>query len=173
MEKLKTFLNQYFWLIVVTFLALLAITVFTFYAVFDANSFDKTITDQITESKKAVGEANNANTNTEMSDTTRRSEDVIREKTIAPKLEKARRDSQNSKIELEKAKKTYNEKQNDTDLIFLALTLIIAANFPIYSQTSDSKTVSKTETISFLIEQTKNDRALIEKQEARISDLEN
>lgn len=57
-------------------------------------------------------------------------------------------------------------------IIFLTLTLIIASNSNVFSQTSDSKIVSKTETVSFLIEQNKNARVLIAEQEKRIADLE-
>lgn len=56
--------------------------------------------------------------------------------------------------------------------ISLLTILIIAGISPIYSQASDSKTVSKSETVSFLIEQNKNSRDLIEVQNARIKDLE-
>ena len=54
----------------------------------------------------------------------------------------------------------------------LLLTLIIAANFASFSQTPDSPTVPKGQVVSFLIEQNKNARDLIEKQNTRISDLE-
>ena len=57
-------------------------------------------------------------------------------------------------------------------LICLSAVLTIAANSKIYSQTSDSKIVSKAETVSFLLQQNENDRALISKQENRIADLE-
>ena len=50
--------------------------------------------------------------------------------------------------------------------------LTIAANSKIYSQTSDLKVVSKAETVSFLLQQNENDRALISKQDNRIADLE-
>lgn len=57
--------------------------------------------------------------------------------------------------------------------ICLLLTLITALNFNGFSQTSDSPTVPKGQTVSFLIEQNENARDLIEKQNTRISDLEN
>lgn len=56
--------------------------------------------------------------------------------------------------------------------ISLLTILIIAGNCASFSQTSDSRAVSKTETVSFLIEQNKNARDLIEVQNARIRDLE-
>ena len=112
MEKFKEFTNQYFWLIFIAFAALMIVVIVSIYPLF--NSVDKTITNQPNESKKAVQEANNANRGVANFDIERRTEDVIREKTIAPKLEKLRRNSQNSKTEVEKARKTYNEKKNDT-----------------------------------------------------------
>ncbi len=57
--------------------------------------------------------------------------------------------------------------------ISILLTLIIAANFACFSQTLDSPTVPKGQVVSFLIEQNKNARELIEKQNTRIADLEN
>ena len=58
-------------------------------------------------------------------------------------------------------------------LTFLALALITAATCPLYSQTSSSRIVSKSETVAFLIEQNKSANDLIEKQATRITDLEN
>ena len=57
--------------------------------------------------------------------------------------------------------------------IFLVLLLTIVSNSNGFSQTSASKTVSKSETVAFLIEQNKAATDLIEKQTARINDLEN
>lgn len=57
--------------------------------------------------------------------------------------------------------------------ICLLLTLITALNFTAFSQTSDSPTVPKGQTVSFLIEQNENARSLISQQEKRIADLEN
>lgn len=56
--------------------------------------------------------------------------------------------------------------------IMMLVTLIIAPNLYHFSQTSGSPTVSKTQTVAFLIEQNKNARVLISKQENRIKDLE-
>lgn len=56
--------------------------------------------------------------------------------------------------------------------ISLLTILIIAGISPLFSQTSSSKVVSKSETVSFLIEQNKNARDLIEVQNARIKSLE-
>jgi hypothetical protein len=52
-----------------------------------------------------LSEANAANASIE-----RRSEDAVREKTIQPKLEQARRNSATSKTALDEAKRKYNEK---------------------------------------------------------------
>ena len=114
-EKIKTFLNQYFWLIFMIWLWIIFVVVFSLQSSCENTSFNKGVTDQNIEAGKAENEASNANTNAANFDVNRRTEDVIRAKTIAPKLEKARQNSQNSKIELEKARKTYNEKKNSTD----------------------------------------------------------
>ena len=115
MEKLKSFLNSYFWLIVVFILLITGIFTFLIASLLEQSNFEKTISNQSVEAKKAVQEANNANTNAANSDIERRTEDVMREKTITPKLDSARRKSQNSSRELEKARKSYNEKKNNTD----------------------------------------------------------
>lgn len=57
-------------------------------------------------------------------------------------------------------------------LIFLVPTLLIALTSNGFSQTSDSKIVGKAQTVAFLIEQNKAANDLIEKQAARIADLE-
>lgn len=54
--------------------------------------------------------------------------------------------------------------------MFLALT--IAPSFQIYSQTRDSNIVSNDETISLLLDQNREAKNVIEKQEKRIKDLE-
>lgn len=96
-------------LIVIGFLILISVLANRVYQNYTAAKFEKTITGQNIEADKAKNEAANANANTANFDIERRTEDVVRTQTIAPKLETARRKSQNSKIELEKARKTYNE----------------------------------------------------------------
>lgn len=64
-------------------------------------------------------------------------------------------------------------KRNLNLKIFLLLTLIIAFVSNSFSQTSTSPTVSKSETVAFLIEQNKSANDLIEKQNNRLTDLEN
>ena len=112
-EKLKTVLNQYFWLIVIVFLIVVAVLTYLISSVSEQSKFNGTISNQTSQANKAVQEATNANASAANFDTTRRTEDAIREKTIEPKLDAARRKSQTSKIEVEKARKQLeNEKLN-------------------------------------------------------------
>src|SRR5207237_8566480 len=62
-------------------------------------------------------EASNSNANAANFNVERRTEDGVREKVIKPKLEAARRNSQNSQAELDKAKRKYeNENTNHQNL---------------------------------------------------------
>ena len=56
--------------------------------------------------------------------------------------------------------------------IFSVMLLLIALNSSVFSQTRDSNTVGKDETVAFLINQNKAANDIIEKQNARIADLE-
>ena len=58
-------------------------------------------------------------------------------------------------------------------LFSVVFALILFSALPNFSQTSDSTTVGKNETVSFLIQQNENARTLISSQEKRIADLEN
>lgn len=58
-------------------------------------------------------------------------------------------------------------------LTSIALLLIIAASFNVYTQTLTSNTVKTDETVSFLLQQNQAANELIEKQKNRIADLEN
>ena len=111
MDKLKTILNQYFWLIIVVFLAAIAFLSFSIYRNYQASRFEKTIGNQNIEAGKAKNEASNANVNAANFDVNRRTEDVIREKTIAPKLDAARRASEKSSQKIKILKKQINENE--------------------------------------------------------------
>lgn len=56
--------------------------------------------------------------------------------------------------------------------ISIVLLLTIAASFSVYTQTQSLNTVSRDNTIAYLIEQNKSANELIEKQNTRIKDLE-
>ena len=109
MEKFKSFLNSYFWLIALIFVLIIGVLVFSIASAYQEQSLQKSITAGVSEAGKAKNEAANANTDAANFDVNRRTEDVIREKTIAPKLDAARRRSNNSKLELEKAKRKLDE----------------------------------------------------------------
>lgn len=115
MEKLKSFVNHYFWLIAaVLFVAMSAIFLISIVGSYKTAKFNKEIEKQNAEANTAIKDAQNNNTNAANFDIDRSQEDVIRAETIQPKLAHLRRQSRNSKLELTRTRKSYNEKKNDT-----------------------------------------------------------
>jgi predicted negative regulator of RcsB-dependent stress response len=113
MDNLKAWANQYFWLIVVIFLAVVGTFSYLIYGSYQESSFQQSIQTNQTEAQTAVNTATNANTNAANFSLERRTEDAVRDQTIAPRLETARRNSQTSKTELERAERKLkvNEKK--------------------------------------------------------------
>lgn len=74
---------------------------------------DSTVRTQQTEAARQANIAAQSSTNANLSNEARQTEDRLREKVIAPKLEQARRRSADSKRELEKARKNLNDAKNN------------------------------------------------------------
>jgi hypothetical protein len=83
----------------------------------EGERLQQTVTNQSNQVNEAVQEAANARDVAANASIERLTTDAVREKTITPKLGASRRKSQQSKADLRKARKTYNEKQNDTSLL--------------------------------------------------------
>ncbi len=81
MEKLKIYLNQYFWLVVMLFVFIIGFLAFSLSAAYENKKFNKTITNQSVEANKAVFDAANANADASYFATGPRAEASIRAKT--------------------------------------------------------------------------------------------
>lgn len=112
---MKALFRQYLWLIVLIAVALVGIGTFFIAGVYQEKKFDQTVTNQRTEANKSLQESRTESGVAANYSIERRTEDAIREKTIAPKLGEARRRSDNSKTNLETAKKNYELKKFDTE----------------------------------------------------------
>ena len=116
--NIKKLFNKYFWLIALVWV--IAIGAFVFWLASGPSEdevLQQTVTNQQTEANKAVQQAANHNSAAVNASIERRSEDAVREKVITPKLNDLRRRSQNSKRELEKTQKDYqNAKTNLSNL---------------------------------------------------------
>ena len=122
MEKFKSFLNSYFWLIALIFVLIIGVLVFSIASAYQEQSLQKSITAGVSEAGKAKNEAANADRDAADFDTTRRTEDVIREKAIAPRLESARRQSEKSSQKIKILKKQINENEKDIHNINASVT---------------------------------------------------
>ncbi|HEY0051189.1 MAG TPA: hypothetical protein VGB68_17980 [Pyrinomonadaceae bacterium] len=117
-ENLKQFFKKWLWLIVL--ISVLAFGGFVFwlgstlYGYLSEASFNSTVQNNRTQSQTAVTEAQNAQQKAGGFAVERQIEDGLREKVIAPKLETARRNSQNSKSDLERSKKKYFDETKNT-----------------------------------------------------------
>lgn len=113
MEKYTSFFKKHFISIGGATIVILIIALFSIQSGCETKRFNQTIDNRSTDANKAVQEAANANNAAINASIERRAEDALREKVIEPKLDAARRSSQNSKAELDAARKTYNEKKNN------------------------------------------------------------
>jgi hypothetical protein len=109
----KTILKKYLPAIIT--LAIIALGVFGFWfaGYLSEKSFDRQIDNLQTNSRTEVTEAANHQKAAANSEVERRTEDGVREKVIVPKLDVARRRSQSSKVELEKAKNKLKENEKN------------------------------------------------------------
>jgi len=114
MEKLTAFFKKHIISIVGAAIVLSIIAFFSIQSGCETKEFNQTVDKHRNQANKAVQEAANAQNQATNTSIERRTEDTIREKTITPKLDGARRRSQNSKAELEAARKTYNEQKSNT-----------------------------------------------------------
>ncbi len=111
MNKFKKILNSYFYLLVIVGLILIAACAFSIKNWYDTREFNRAAAVQSIEANKAVQEAQNANNQAAVLDLERRTEDVLRDSVIEPKLNRSRRKSANSKIELQRAKQKYSDEK--------------------------------------------------------------
>ena len=102
MDKLKYFLNSYFWLVILLVFVVLAVGTFYVAGIYREGQRGKIIHQSEIQANTAVVESINAAKNADNSSIERKTEDAVRQKTITPNLETARRNSQTSKTELEK-----------------------------------------------------------------------
>lgn len=113
----KTLLKKY--LPAIICIVVLAALVFGFWFVgyLSEKSFDRQVDNLQTNSQTEVKQAANHSNAAINAQVTRQIEDGVRERVIKPKLDAARRSSESSKIEMEKARRKYNdEKNNPTNL---------------------------------------------------------
>jgi hypothetical protein len=110
MKTLKDLFNKYLWLIIFIGILLFGGGVFWIAGKYSEHQTDSAISETKTAANTAVSQAANSEANAANISIERRTEDSLREKTIRPKLETARRNSQSSKAELEKARQQFNEK---------------------------------------------------------------
>ena len=96
MEKLKTLINDYFYLIAFFFLGMIALLSFfigsDYFASREADKFNKTITNQTTEANTAVNRAANSEEGAAIFSNERRTEDTRRQ-SLKPRLTEARSNS--------------------------------------------------------------------------------
>lgn len=114
MNKIKEILQKQFWLIAVFWLVLIFASLFWLFGKVETNQFNNAVNTSVNQANKAVKQAANAQTSAANFDIERRAEDVVREKTITPKLDAARGNSKDSQAALKKARKHYDEKKHDT-----------------------------------------------------------
>ncbi|HEX8249002.1 MAG TPA: hypothetical protein VF599_12565 [Pyrinomonadaceae bacterium] len=110
----KEFFKKWLWLIVLVGVLAVGAGAYCLFGYLSEVSFDRTIQNKRKESNTAVDEAQNANVNASIFAGERQLEDGLREKAIAPKLDERRRNSQNSKSDLERSKKKYFDEQKNT-----------------------------------------------------------
>jgi len=80
---------------------------------FHERSVDSAVNQQTTQATRQIGIAEQSAANANVSQAARQSEDIVREKVIVPRLNEARRRSEQTKAELEKARQNLNNaKQN-------------------------------------------------------------
>lgn len=107
----KAFFKKYLPAVLALAAIALVVSGFWFAGYLSEKSFDRTIDNLHTGAQNEVKQAANASNAAASAQMTRSIEDGVREQVIAPKLETARRRSQSSRIELEKAQTKYdNEK---------------------------------------------------------------
>ena len=115
MNKLKTIFKTH-WISIVGASIVIFILLIGYLGC-QTNELQQTVDNQTNQANKAVREAANHNNAAVNASIERRSEDAYREKVITPKLEQTRRKSQNSKAEIEKAEKEFqNAKTNRSNL---------------------------------------------------------
>ncbi len=107
----RTILKKHLPAFIALALIVLIVAGFWFAGYLSEKSFDAGIDNLSTGSQTAVREAANAQNAAVNSEVERSIEDAVREKVIAPKLDVARRNSNNSKTTLEKARRKYSDEK--------------------------------------------------------------
>jgi hypothetical protein len=115
MKTLKDLFNKHLWLIIFIGILLFGAGIFWIAGKYSEHETNSAISETKTAANTAVSQAANSEANATNSSIERRTEDSIREKTIRPKLETARRNSQSSKAKLEKARQQFNEQTDPHD----------------------------------------------------------
>ncbi|HEX8637361.1 MAG TPA: hypothetical protein VF692_04815 [Pyrinomonadaceae bacterium] len=113
----KTLFKRYLPAIIALAVIVALVLVFWFVGYLSERKFDAAIDNLQTNSQNEVKQAANHNNAAINAQVTRQIEDGVREKVIKPKLDAARRSSESSKLNLEKARRKYSdEKINPTNL---------------------------------------------------------
>lgn len=107
----RTILKKHLPAFIALALIVLIVAGFWFAGYLSEKRFDAGIDNLSTGSQTAVREAANAQNAAVNSEVERSIEDAVREKVIAPKLDVARRNSNNSKTTLEKARRKYSDEK--------------------------------------------------------------
>jgi hypothetical protein len=110
MEKIKALAKQYLWLIIIAGLLAVGASVFWGYGKYLENKTDGEIHETHAEANTAVNAAVTSEQTAANASSQRQTEDAVRQRTIAPRLDEARLHSQTSQAQLERARQQFNEK---------------------------------------------------------------